>query len=107
MRSSLPKWLIGAVVLVVVVALVWKFRPKHHAESEAYVAEPTVNVWSTTAQVRQVAAEIHWGDRVEVVGHLDTFTKVRTNIGVAGWVESRRLVDGATWQKGEELVVKA
>jgi uncharacterized protein YgiM (DUF1202 family) len=107
MRSSLPKWIIGAVVLIVVVGLVWKFRPKQHLGNEAYVAEPTVNVWSTTAQVRQVAAEIHWGERVEVVGHLDTLIKVRTNKGVTGWVEGRRLVDGATWQKEEQLVIKA
>lgn len=107
MRGSSLKWIIGTVVLILVVVLVWKFRPKQHSGNEAYVAEPTVNVWTTTAQVRQVAAEIHWGERVEVLGHLDAYTKVRTNKGVTGWVEGRRLVDGATWQKEEQLVIKA
>src|ERR1700681_4562255 len=107
MQRSSRKWIIGTLVLIVVAVLVWKFRPKQRAESEAYVAEPTVNVWSTTAQVRQIAAEIHWGEKVEVVGHLDTFTKVRIAKGITGWVESRRLVDSATWQKEEQLVTKA
>lgn len=107
MQGRLRNLIIGAVLLIVVVALGWKFRPKHHAESEAYVAEPTVNVWTTTAQVRQIAAEIHWGEKVEVVGRLDPFTKVRTTKGITGWIESRRLVDSATWQKEEELVTKA
>ena len=105
-RSSL-KLILVVFVLVIAVVLYWKFHSSHRVADEAYVAEPIVNVWSTTAQVRQLAAEIHWGEKVEVLGHSDTFTKVRTAKGVSGWVDGRRLVDGATWLKEEQLVTKA
>jgi hypothetical protein len=107
MHGSSRKLIVVAFVLLVALLLYWKFHTSHHVADEAYVAEPTVNVWSTTAQVRQLAAEIHWGEKVEVLGHSDTFTKVRTTKGVTGWVDGRRLVDGATWLKEEELVTKA
>src|SRR5580704_15680882 len=108
MHGSSRKLIVVAFVLLVVASLLyWKFHTSHNIADEAYVAEPTVNVWSTTAQVRQLAAEIHWGERVEVLGHSDTFTKVRTIKGVTGWVEGRRLVDGPTWQREEQLVLKA
>jgi len=105
--SSRKLIVVVALILLVVVGLYWKLHSSHHIADEAYVAEPIVNVWSTTAQVRQLAAEIHWGEKVEVLGHSDTFTKVRTAKGVTGWVDGRRLVDGTTWLKEEELVTKA
>ncbi len=106
--SSRKLIVVVALILVVLAGLYWKFHSsRHNIADEAYVAEPTVNVWSTTAQVRQLAAEIHWGEKVEVLGHSDTFTKVRTTKGVTGWVDGRRLVDGATWLKEEDLVTKA
>jgi hypothetical protein len=107
MHGSSRKLIIVLVVLLAAVLLYWKFHSSHKITDEAYVAEPTVNVWSTTAQVRQIAAEIHWGEKVEVLGHSDAFTKVRTTKGVTGWVNSPRLVDGVTWQKEEQLVEKA
>jgi hypothetical protein len=105
--SSRKLIVVAALILVVLAGLYWKFHSSHHIADEAYVAEPTVNVWSTTAQVRQLAAEIHWGEKVEVLGHSDTFTKIRTTKGVTGWVDGRRIVDGATWLKEEDLVTKA
>ncbi len=107
MHGSSRKLIVVLVVLLAAVLLYWKFHSSHKIADEAYVAEPIVNVWSTTAQVRQIAAEIHWGEKVEVLGHSDAFTKVRTAKGVTGWVNSPRLVDGVTWQKEEQLVEKA
>src|ERR1035441_7041038 len=66
MHGSSRKLIIGALVLIVAAVLYWKFHPGQRAGDEAYVAEPTVTVWSTTAQVRQTAAELHWGERVAV-----------------------------------------
>jgi uncharacterized protein YgiM (DUF1202 family) len=107
MHGSSRKLVVLLVVVLAAILLYWKFHSSHKITDEAYVAEPTVNVWSTTAQVRQIAAEIHWGEKVEVLGHSDAFTKVRTTKGVTGWVNSPRLVDGVTWQKEEQLVEKA
>ena len=107
MHGSSLKLILVAFVLIIAAVLYWKFHSSHHIADEAYVAEPIVNVWSTTAQVRQLAAEIHWGEKVEVLGHSDTFTKVRTVKGVSGWVDGRRLVDGTTWLKEQDLVTKA
>jgi hypothetical protein len=107
MHGSSRKIIVVAFILLVAVLLYWKFHTSHHVADEAYVAEPTVNVWSTTAQVRQLAAEIHWGEKVEILGHSDTLTKIRTTKGVTGWVDGRRIVDGATWLKEEELITKA
>src|ERR1700689_4063054 len=107
MHGSSRNWIIGALLLLIAGGLYWKFRPSQHALGEAYIAEPVVTVWSTTAQVRQSVAELHWGERVEVLGHSDTLSKVRTIKGVVGWVEGRRLGDQATWQREKELFVKA
>jgi hypothetical protein len=107
MHGSSRKLIVVLVVVLAAVLLYWKFHSSHKITDESYVAEPTVNVWSTTAQVRQLAAEIHWGEKVEVLGHSDTFAKVRTAKGVTGWVDGRRLVDSATWQKEQQLVAKA
>jgi hypothetical protein len=107
MHRSTRNLIVGVLLLLIIGGLYWKFRPTQHALSEAYVAEPVIIVFSTTAQVRQTVAELHWGERVEVLGHSDTLTKVRTIKGVVGWVDGRRLVDRATWQREEELVVKA
>jgi hypothetical protein len=107
MHGNARRLIIAVLIIGAVGVLIWKLRQKPRAESEAYVAEPTVTVWTTTAQVRQTAAEIHWGERVEVLSHLDNYAKVRTIKGVTGWVDGRRLVDGVTWQKEEQLVNKA
>jgi hypothetical protein len=107
MHGSSRKIIVVAFILLVAALLYWKFHTSHHVTDEAYVAEPTVNVWSTTAQVRQLAAEVHWGEKVEVLGHSDTLTKIRTTKGVTGWVDGRRIVDGTTWLKEEELITKA
>jgi uncharacterized protein YgiM (DUF1202 family) len=107
MHGSSRKLIVFLVVVLAAILLYWKFHSNHKVVDEAYAAEPTVNVWSTTAQVRQLAAEIHWGEKVEVLGHSDAFTKVRTIKGVTGWVDGRRIVDGTTWQKEEQLVEKA
>src|SRR5579864_7782921 len=107
MHGSSRKLIVVLFVVLAAVLLYWKFHSSHKVTDEAYAAEPTVNVWSTTAQVRQIAAEVHWGEKVEVLGHSDTFTKVRTTKGVTGWVDGRRIVDGATWQKEQQLVEKA
>ena len=107
MHGSSRKLIVVLVVVLAAIVLYWKFHSSHKITDEAYVAEPTVNVWSTTAQVRQIAAEIHWGEKVEVLGHSDAFTKVRTTKGVTGWVNGPRLVDGATWQKEEQLLDKS
>ena len=65
MHRSPLKLILVAFVLIIAAVLYWKFHSSHHIADEAYVAEPIVNVWNTTAQVRQLAAEIHWGEKVE------------------------------------------
>ena len=84
MHGSSRKLIVVAfVLLVVAVLLYWKFHTSHHVADEAYVAEPTVNVWSTTAQVRASSPPKFTGaKKVEILGHSDTSTKIRTTKGV-------------------------
>jgi hypothetical protein len=103
----LRKWILGVLILVLVFALYLKYRPKSHGIGEAYIGEPTTTLWSTTAQVRESVAVLHWGDHVEILTHSGNQTEVRTLAGVVGWVDGRTLLDGAVWQTETRLLTQA
>jgi len=74
----------------------------------AYVADRSVTLWSTLAQVRQPVAVLRRGDRVEVVREEGTAAQVRSPAGQLGWLlDARQLVDSAVWQQGEDLLARA
>ncbi len=100
---SLRKWIIGVLVLAIIAGLYWRLSSRTHVLGEAYVADQSVTLWSTLAQVRQRAGEAHWGDQVEILKRSRADTLVRTPAGVEGWTDGRALIDSAAWQREVQL----
>lgn len=74
---------------------------------EAFVGDRSVTLWTTLAQVREVAATLHYGDRVEIVERQNGQARVRTAAGVLGWTEQRNLLDSALWRRSRDLAERA
>ena len=100
---GLRKWIIGALILAIVAGLYWRLHTGTHVIGEAYVADQSVILWNTLAQVRQRAGEVHWGDQVEILGRSGADTMVRTSGGLEGWMDGRALIDAAAWQREVKL----
>jgi len=99
------------VVLAVVVAalLYWKFHPSSpKAIFTGYVADRSVILWNTMAEVREPVGEAHYGDRVEVLRVVGNTEQVRIASGTIGWVaDSRQLMDSGLWDKSAALLERA
>jgi hypothetical protein len=98
------KWIIGAMLLLLAVGLYWRLRPRAPVLAEAFVGEADATVWSTTAQVRENVASLHWGDRVDVLARSSAQEQIRTHQGVVGWMESHSLLDKEVWQQEQHLL---
>jgi hypothetical protein len=101
------KLLVAIPLLCAVVLIAWMFRPKHETLGEGYISERSVTLWSSVAQVREPLGMLHFGERVDVVARRNDNSKVRTNIGVVGWIDSRNLMDPALWQRSVKLLGQA
>jgi hypothetical protein len=96
-------------VLIFGTLLYWKLHPGvPKTISIGYVADRDVILWNTLAQVRESVAELHYGDRVEVVRVEGPSTQVRTPSGTIGWLrDSRQMMDSALWGKSAALLARA
>ena len=75
------RWILAAALLAVIGG-VWWMRHKQPILGEAYVGDRTATVWSTTAQVRQTVATLHYGDHVLTVARrAGDQTEVQTAAG--------------------------
>jgi hypothetical protein len=73
-----------------------------------YIADRSVFLWNTPAQVRQQVAELHYGDRVEILRQEGATAQVRTPTGVLAWLlDSRQIMDSALWQHAADLLARA
>jgi hypothetical protein len=77
------------------------------AGQEAFIAERTVTLWTSLAQVRQPVASLHYGDRVEIMERQNDQAHVRTVAGTLGWTEQRNLMDSALWYRARDLAQRA
>ena len=97
------------VVLILAAVLYWKLHtgpPK--AISVGYVADRDVILWNTLAQVREETAEVHYGDRVEVLRIEGTAAQLRTAGGAVGWIlDSHEMMDSDLWGKSAALLENA
>jgi hypothetical protein len=97
------------IVLILAALLYWKLHagsPK--VISVGYVGDRDVILWNTLAQVREEVAEVHYGDRVEVVGVEGTAVQVRAPSGTIGWMrDSRQMMDSDLWGKSASLLERA
>jgi hypothetical protein len=97
------------VVLIVAAFVYWKLHPRApRVISVGYVADRNVELWNTLAQVKQPVAELHYGDRVEVMRVEGTSSQVRNAAGLTGWImDSREIMDSELWAKSAELLSRA
>lgn len=98
------KILIAVPLLSLVALLAWALRPKHEKLGESFVSERSVTLWSGVAQVREPVTLLHYGDRVDVLGHRNDNVKVRSAAGQVGWVDGRQLMEPALWQRSIKLL---
>src|SRR5258708_16779820 len=97
------------IVLILAALLYWKLHPgSPKVISVGYVADRTVILWNTLAQVRESVAEVHYGDRVEVVRVEGPAMQVRTPSGAIGWMrDSRQMMDSDLWGNSPSLFERA
>lgn len=98
------KWIIGSLLLLIVLGVYWRTRPKKSPLAESYIGDANVILWSSTAAVRQEVAQLHWGEAVEVFGHNGAQVEIRTAQGATGWIDSRSLLDADAWQSEKHLL---
>ncbi len=81
--------------------------PSHAAPAEvAYVLPESVGVVDSPAQIRVGIAVLKQGDRVEVLERTRNWARVRMADGRAGWVEATDLLDSASFEKGQQLLMQ-
>ncbi|HTQ85917.1 MAG TPA: hypothetical protein VMI93_06870 [Candidatus Solibacter sp.] len=104
MRARVPR------LLPAILALALASGGCGHSErpgEEAFIADRTVTLWTSLAQVRQPAASLHYGDRVEILDRQNDQAHVRTAAGALGWTEQRNLMDSALWHRARQLAQSA
>jgi hypothetical protein len=102
-------------LLHVLAALIVVFAPlaladcghSERAGEEAFVGDRNVTLWTSLAQVRETAATLHYGERVEIMERQNDQARVRTAAGILGWAEQRSLMDSALWHRARDLADRA
>src|SRR5579862_4090678 len=94
------------VVLILSALAYWKLHPRSPKYiSTGYVADNNVTLWNTLAQVRQPVAELHYGDRVDVIREEGTSSQLHTASGFTGWLlDSRQIMDAELWGQSAALL---
>jgi hypothetical protein len=100
------RWILAAVLLAVIGG-VWWVRHKQPILGEAYIGDRTAILWSTTAQVRQTVATLHYGDHVLITRRAGDQTEVQTAAGARGWIDAHELMEPALWKGAADLLAKA
>jgi hypothetical protein len=103
---SRSRWVV-IVVLLVAIAGIWLARRRPANYSNAYVADRSLTVWNSTAQVRRPLADLGFGQRVAVLRRAGDQAEVETQAGLKGWVDARLLMDSVLWQRVNDLLVRA
>jgi len=114
-EKSGPGGLRRAGLLRILAALIAVFAPvglagcghSEPAGEEAFAGDRSVTLWTSLAQVRQPAATLHYGERVEIMERQNDQARVRTAAGVLGWTEQRSLMDSALWHRARDLADRA
>lgn len=98
----------GVIPLVLILAglAYWGLRPRGpKIISIGYIADRNITLWNTLAQVKQPVADLHYGERVDVIREEGTSAQVRTASGLTGWLlDSRQLMDPDLWGQSAALL---
>jgi hypothetical protein len=106
MRRILISLLIVLVAVAVAGGYWWK-RSQPKTAGMAYASKDRLTLWSSTAQVREPVATLHYGEPVAVLGIFGDHVQVRTGAGVVGWVDADRLILPDLWQRLEALAARS
>src|ERR1039458_8436922 len=101
----------GVIPLLLILAAIGYWRLYPHAPkviSVGYLADRDAILWNTLAQVKQPVGELHYGDRVEVIGAEGTSVRLRAPSGTTGWLlDSRQMMDEQLWGESVSLLAHA
>ena len=102
--AARSRWILAGILLagIIITARLMRRRPLPYAD--AYVGDRSATLWSTTAQVRQTVATLHYGERVAVVRRTPEQSQIRTSDGIQGWIDNRLLMDPELWRKSASLL---
>jgi len=103
---SRSRWVV-ILVLLVAIAGIWLARRRSANYPNAYVADRSLTVWNSTAQVHRPLADLGFGERVAVLRRAGDQAEVETQAGLKGWVDARLLMDSALWQRVNDLLVRS
>src|SRR5260370_15781255 len=97
------------VILILAALIYWWLRPRApNFIAIEYVADRDAPLWNTLAQVRQRVADLHYGERLEVVRQEGTAVQVRTPSGALGWLpDTHQLMDSALWEQSAAMLARA
>ena len=104
---SRNRWFVPLLMVVIAATCIWIHSRKPASIGDAYVSEKAVTLWSSTAEVREQAGVVHYGDHVTLMARNGTVTEVRTASGATGWLDSADLMDPALWQQSVALLAQA
>ena len=82
----------------------WRRQKMPDSIAVAYVLPESVGVVDSPAEIRLGVTDLKQGDRVEILDRTRNWSKVRLEDGRVGWVESTDLVDGSSYEKGQQLL---
>jgi hypothetical protein len=83
----------------------WIWIPAHTVHGPAaYVLPRSLDVMDTTAEIRNKIGQLKAGDRVEVLTTTAHWSKLRLAGDQAGWVETKYLLDGASYERGQAIL---
>jgi hypothetical protein len=100
-----------AIILLLALAALgywWKHTQPPQPIGIAHIADREVILWNTLAQVREPVAELHYGDRVEVLRREGLSVQLRTAAGILGWLtDAHQMMDAPIWQQSIDLLAHA
>jgi hypothetical protein len=101
------RWIAPIAVAVVALLAYWWLHPKQHVLGEAYISQKSVTLLSSTAEVTQNVATLHYGDHVTILTQQGALDQVRIAAGATGWMDSSSLMSPGLWQASTALLARA
>ncbi len=104
---SRNRWFVPLLMVVAAATYIWFHSRGPVSIGDAFVSEKAVTLWSSTAEVREQAGVVHYGDHVTILARTGTVSEVRTASGATGWMDSVDLMEPALWQQTVSLLAQA
>jgi SH3-like domain-containing protein len=95
--------LICALAAIFLLSLTGCNRGRHRVLEVNYVSAVQATLRDQVATIYNRVGTVKNGERVEVLEHEKRFARVRTALGVEGWIEQRNLVDQKTYDGLQQL----